>query len=131
MKNASRNIDQLNFHTILLIKKIMTACQLIAENEEIKRQLTEDDEPPAVDDDTQMSELKKILPEVALIDYVLETEQLLTFDECIKIFEYIPEYVYYHDLVWPIPYDFTPDNVYDNGKYDINLIFGNKAPSNG
>lgn len=66
----------------------------------------------------------KVLPEVALIEYVLNIEQLLTINEFGELFDFIPQFQYYDELVWPVPFDFTPDNVYDWGRYDINLIFG-------
>lgn len=76
------------------------------------------------------AQYSKLLPEAALIDYVLKTEQNFHIQDFANRFELVPEFEHYDEQVWPIPYDFTPNNVYDWGRYDINLVFGKQKQQN-
>lgn len=116
IKDPKRDVESLLFHNHLLVKRVIDLCTKIWHNLgefEAAAQLSGD--------------IVKLLPEAALIDYVLKTEQLLTLGEFAAIFNSIPPFDYYDERVWPIPADYTPDNVYDWGKYDINLIFGRQT----
>lgn len=66
----------------------------------------------------------KILPEVLLLDYILDVNALPSIDEYSRIYCHIPDVNDYDSRTWPIAFDFTPDNVFDWNKYDINLTFG-------
>lgn len=112
IKNPGRTFESLQYYNQMLIKRVMSVCEKISAAEMPF-------EPKNLLDD-----VVKVLPEVALIEYVLNIEQLLTVSEFGELFDFIPQFQYYDELVWPIPFDYTPDNVYDWGRYDINLIFG-------
>lgn len=124
MKNVSRDIDQVYYYTKVLIYRLMTACRAICEDERRTIEHQQNDE----DEELPREDINKLLPELALIEYVFQIDLLMTFAFFAELFESIPTPSHYDNAVWPIPYDFTPDNVYDNGKYDINLTFGKQAP---
>lgn len=112
IKNPERNFDSLQYYNQMIIKRVMSVCEMIFTAEH------------PFDPNNLGDDIVKLLPEVALIEYVLNIEQLLTITEFGELFDFIPQFEYYDELVWPIPFDYTPDNVYDWGRYDINLIFG-------
>lgn len=112
IKNPERNFESLQYYNQMLIKRVMYVCEKISTAEQ------------PVDPSNLGDDMVKLLPEVALIEYVLNIEQLLTIIEFGELFDFIPQFQYYEELVWPIPFDYTPNNVYDWGRYDINLIFG-------
>lgn len=112
IKNPARDFDSLQYHNQMVIKKVMSVCEKISKEEQ------------PLDPNNLTDEVVKLLPEAALIEYVLNIEQLLTINEFGALFDFIPQFQYYNEMVWPIPFDYTPDNVYDWGRYDINLIFG-------
>lgn len=112
IKSAQRDFESLQFNNNLLIKRVHDACTFIAEY------------PDDCEGIHLTGEINKLLPEVSLIEYVLQTEQLMAFHEFESLYGLIPTYEYYDEGVWPVPSDFTPENVYDWGLYDINLIFG-------
>lgn len=72
----------------------------------------------------------KILPDTDLIDFILTIPTIQSIVDYGKIFGRIPDDIEYDGQVWPVPYDFLPNNVFDWGKYDINLTFGGPANSN-
>lgn len=78
--------------------------------------------PSTIDD---MSQIKtndmEILPQIELIDKILKISSLQTMSEFADIYCYVPEFFDYETNVWPHPYDFLPDNVFDWGKFDVNL----------
>lgn len=122
LKNSGRDYDQLQSYNRLLIKKVTTICHQLAQN-------SHDDTIGSNQKKLLLAlEYSKLLPESALIDYVLKTEQNITVQDFARLFENIPAFVHYDEQVWPIPYDFTPNNVYDWGRYDINLVFGKPKP---
>lgn len=114
-----------------LLKKVMSVSVAIVDEDSDRAETNAYDEAAADaydDNDNTMHEAApsygELLPEAALIEYALAAEHLLTLDEFVALFERRPEFQYYSERVWPIPYDFTPKDVYVWGKYDINLIFG-------
>lgn len=127
MKSVGRDFDQQLYYVQLMVKRITTVCKVISQNERgIAAQKDEED------DDAfpfEPVDVQKLLPEVSLLDYVLQIDHLMTIDKFFSLFESVPAFEHYDEKVWPIPYDFTPNNIYDNGKYDINLIFGKQAPN--
>lgn len=127
MKSVGRDFDQQLYHVQLLVKRMTTVCKVIAEND---RGMTQPEHEEEDDDYVPFEpiDVQKILPEVSLLDYVLQVDHLMTMDTFFSLFESVPSFEHYDEKVWPIPYDFTPNNIYDNGKYDINLIFGRQAP---
>lgn len=123
MKNVSRDIDQLHYYAQLMVKRIMTVCEAIIHDDEMSDQHNSEE-----DGAYEPVDFQKLLPEVSFIEYVLQIDQLMAMRLFLNLFEMVPPFEHYDEKVWPIPYDFTPNNVYDNGKYDINLIFGKQAP---
>lgn len=129
MKSAGRDFDQMQYHVQMMVKRITNLCQVVAQNDVGTTQHRQDSDEDADDElPFEPIDVQKLLPEVALIEYVLQVDLLMTLKQFLDIFEFIPPFEHYDEKVWPIPYDFTPDNIYDNGKYDINLIFGKQAP---
>lgn len=98
--------------TATIIKKVTNICVQL-KNDDVSTLTTS----------TLHNDYKKCLPEAALIDSVLKSNQLQSVTEFANQFGQIPEFFHYNEYVWPIPYDFVPDNVFDWGKYDINLTF--------
>lgn len=122
IKNVGRDFDQQLFQIQLLVKRITTVCKVIAQNDKnAKRESykNEDDEIPL-----KTIDIQKLLPEVSLMDYVLQLDQLMTVEHFCDLILYVPPFEHYDEKVWPIPFDFTPNNIYDNGKYDVNYMFG-------
>lgn len=80
-------------------------------------------EDPSTIDDTSHIKLDdmEMLPQTELIDKILKIPSLQTISEFADIYCYVPEFFDYETNVWPHPYDFLPDNVFDWGKFDVNL----------
>lgn len=66
----------------------------------------------------------EFIPQIGLIDCVLNIDLLQSLGEFSKMYGNIPDHYNYNDHVWPIPQDLTPNHVYDWNKYDVNLTFG-------
>ncbi|XP_058831145.1 uncharacterized protein LOC131689841 [Topomyia yanbarensis] len=64
-------------------------------------------------------------PDAALLEYLLSLKCLFTIQEYGQFYGVLPDVTTFRDKVWPIPQDFTPYDVFDSGKYQINLTFGN------
>lgn len=128
MKGVGRDFDHQLYYVQVMVKRITYVCKVMAQHDQVSLQLqhenTEDDDEMPV----ETIDVQQLLPEVAILDYVLQIDHLMTLDTFLALFESIPAFDHYDEKVWPIPYDFTPNNIYDNGKYDINLIFGKPAP---
>lgn len=79
--------------------------------------------PTTVIDDKSHLKLpdKKILPSTEMIDQILQISSLQTIEEFADIYGCVPEFFDYETHVWPHPYDLLPDNVFDWGKFDVNL----------
>lgn len=60
------------------------------------------------------------------MDFILDSSGLQSIPEYSQMICEIPENSNYGESVWPVPFDFTPNNIFDWGPYDINLTFGNK-----
>ncbi|XP_058466928.1 uncharacterized protein LOC131439656 [Malaya genurostris] len=63
-------------------------------------------------------------PDVVLLEYLLSLNCLFTIQEYGQFYGVLPDVTTFRDKVWPIPQDFTPYDVFDSGKYQINLTFG-------
>lgn len=107
-------------NTQQMVEILMFVCKIISQNEENLKHFKAEEEPV---------NFLRMLPTVSLIDNVLKIDQLMTLDYFFSIFELTLSYEHYDEIVWPIPNDFTPDHVYDNGKYDINLSLVDKNAS--
>lgn len=93
-----------------IINKLTNICLQVAEN-------------PSIIDDTSHLKLKdlEMLPQTEMIEKILKITSLQTIEKFAKIYGCIPEFFDYETNVWPHPYDFLPDNVFDWGKFDVNL----------
>lgn len=80
-------------------------------------------EDPSIIDDTLNIELNgmELLPPTEMIENILKITSLQTIEEFADIYGFVPEFFDYETAVWPHPYDFLPDNVFDWGKFDVNL----------
>lgn len=68
-----------------------------------------------------------LIPNEDSMNAILAIDFLPTVSEYgSEIFGVIPQHYHHSELVWPVPYDFTPHNIFDVGKYDVNLTFGNE-----
>lgn len=72
------------------------------------------------------SEHNKLLPDKAHLEFVLNITKLMTLVDYSNLYGKLPHIDKYKEVVWPLPFDFVPNNVFDWEKYDINLTFGNK-----
>ncbi|XP_061505167.1 uncharacterized protein LOC5666878 [Anopheles gambiae] len=65
-------------------------------------------------------------PDIAVLEYLLGLKCLFTVPEYASFYGRLPDVSSFRDLVWPIPKDLTPYDVFETGKYDVNLTFGGK-----
>lgn len=126
MKQVSRDPATLQQQTRRFLKKWLRACTLMAQDIEAEKMHRRTNAGESFE---ASLDYLKALPETSLVDYVLRNEMLLALGEFVANFERIPHFDYYNELVWPIPYDFTPKNVYDWDIYDVNMIFGKQKVS--
>jgi hypothetical protein len=49
----------------------------------------------------------------------------MSLENFAEIYGKIPSHVCYAENVWPVIFDFIPNNVFNWQRYDINLNFGN------
>lgn len=64
-------------------------------------------------------------PDAVVLEYLLNLKCLFTIQEYGQFYGVVPDVTTFKDKVWPIPQDLTPYDVFDTGKYQINLTFGN------
>uniref|UniRef100_A0A182Q4H6 BLUF domain-containing protein n=1 Tax=Anopheles farauti TaxID=69004 RepID=A0A182Q4H6_9DIPT len=65
-------------------------------------------------------------PDIAVLEYLLGLTCLFTVPEYASFYGRLPDGSSFRDRVWPIPQDLTPYDVFETGKYDVNLTFGGK-----
>lgn len=59
-----------------------------------------------------ISELcRSYLPEVNLLDFLLDCPFLMELREYIDIYGSVPEFILHHEVIWPLPSDFVPRNI--------------------
>lgn len=114
-KNVNRTYDQLLYHNKLFINKMRNICRYM---------MREVDDSDAESDIKQSDHFTKLLPELGLIEYILHIEQLLSIEEFANMCNHVPAYQYYNEQVFPIPYDYVPLNLFDSGRYDVNIVLG-------
>lgn len=98
------------------IKNMYYLCKMVGEEEA--------DEGTAFKSIYLASELEEFTPDAKLLDYILDIDYLQSIDEFASIYGDVASMIKCKDERWPIPHDNTPNNVFDWGKYDINLTFG-------
>lgn len=54
------------------------------------------------------------LPEVNLLEFLLESPALSDLRDYIQTYGKVPEYSFYHELVWPLPSSFVPRNIIED-----------------
>lgn len=69
-------------------------------------------------------DFQQLLPKPSSIENVLHSKSLMTLNTFFHMFNLTSLFDHYDEKVWPIPNDLTPDFVYTNEKYDVNMIFG-------
>lgn len=69
-------------------------------------------------------EMSKWMPETALLDYFSQLTCIMNLSELYDTINLNAEFYHYDENIWPLPFDYLPEDVFDNGKYDINLTFG-------
>lgn len=84
---------------------------------------TEDGDDEEVEEEMSVHSFGHALPDLALMERLLLAKETLGAREFVGMFKRIASEGNYGEQVWPMPFDFTPDNLYDWGRYDINLIF--------
>ncbi|CAO1322045.1 unnamed protein product [Diamesa hyperborea] len=70
------------------------------------------------------TEFEEYTPDEKLLDYVLEVEDLQTIQQFASMYGDCSSMIQFIDDKWPIAHDNMPSNVFDWGKYDVNLTFG-------
>lgn len=108
-KFSSENLED---HEIvgMLIEKVTNICLQIVSNSAMIDVMSN-----MKTDDVEM------LPQIELIEKILKMPSLQSITEFAEVFCCVPEFFDYEMNVWPHPYDFLPDNVFDWGKFDVNL----------
>ena len=79
------------------------------------------------------SDLEEWTPEQQLMDSVLDVDELQTIQEFASIYGDSSSMLTFEEALWPVAHDHIPSsNVFNFGKYDVNLTFGKDAkPSSG
>ena len=70
------------------------------------------------------TEFEEYTPDEKLLDYVLGVDDLQTIQEFASMYGDCSSMLTFVDEKWPIAHDNMPSNVFDWGKYDVNLTFG-------
>lgn len=70
------------------------------------------------------TEFEEFTPDEKLLDYVLGVEDLQTIQQFARVYGDCSSMIEFVDEKWPISHDNMPSNVFDWGKYDVNLTFG-------
>lgn len=68
-------------------------------------------------------DIKSLLPKCHHIESVLKLDLLMTLETFFQIFNLNLSFEHYDEKVWPIPNDLSPEFVYTNERYDVNMIF--------
>ncbi|XP_058122955.1 uncharacterized protein LOC131293944 [Anopheles ziemanni] len=63
-------------------------------------------------------------PDITVLEYLLGLDCLFTVPEYAAFYGKLPDVTSFRDRIWPIPKDLTPYDVFEAGKYDVNLTFG-------
>lgn len=63
-------------------------------------------------------------PDAAVLNYLLSLNCLFTIQEYGQFYGVLPDVTSFRDRVWPMLQDYVPYDVFDSGKYQINLTFG-------
>ncbi|XP_072947240.1 testis-expressed protein 47-like [Epargyreus clarus] len=54
----------------------------------------------------------EVLPEVALLDFLLQSQHILDLRHVVHLHRRVDDYVFYFEQVWPLPTQFTPRLLY-------------------
>ncbi|CAG9793787.1 unnamed protein product [Diatraea saccharalis] len=54
----------------------------------------------------------KALPEVALLDYLLQSPHVLDLRQVVHLHRRVDDYIFYFECVWPLPTHYTPRLLY-------------------
>ena len=109
--NAEENIS-------IFLDKVYLISQKIREEEA--------DEGQAFKSIYLPSEVEEQTPDVELMDFILNMDQFQTIQEFADVFGNSESMLTFVDDCWPIQHDNLPNNVFQWGKYDVNLTFGDQ-----
>lgn len=73
------------------------------------------------------SDLEEWTPDEQLMEAVLDVEGLQTIQEFASIYGDCASMLTFEETLWPVSHDHVPTNVFNHGKYDVNLTFGRDA----
>lgn len=76
------------------------------------------------------SDLEEWTPDDRLMDAVLDVEQLQTIQQFAKIYGDCASMLTFEEVLWPVSHDHVPSNIFNFGKYDVNLTFGKDLKAN-
>ena len=106
----------------IFLSKVYLICQKIREEEA--------DEGQAFKSIYLPTEVEHETPDIELMDYILKMDHFETIQEFASVFGNCESMLTFVDDCWPIQNDNMPNNMFDWGKYDVNLTFGDQKSNN-
>lgn len=97
------------------LKKVLSSIQ---KNEVTSNRPQNEQTHPAPKD------IESLLPKSAAIEVILRNDLLMTLEDFVRTFNLTSSFEPYDERVWPMPNNVSPDFVFTNEKYDVNMIFG-------
>lgn len=73
------------------------------------------------------SDLEEWTPDERLMDAVLDVDDLQTIQQFASIYGDCASILTFEETLWPVSHDQIPSNVFNFGKYDVNLTFGKNS----
>lgn len=73
------------------------------------------------------SDLEQWIPDDNLMDAVLDVDDLQTIQHFASIYGDCASMLTFEETIWPVAHDHVPANVFNFGKYDVNLTLGKNA----
>lgn len=73
------------------------------------------------------SDLEEWTPDESLMDAVLDVVDLQTIQDFANIYGDCSSMLTFEEVLWPVTHDHVPSNIFNFGKYDVNLTFGKDA----
>ncbi|XP_059054094.1 uncharacterized protein LOC131848302 [Achroia grisella] len=75
-------------------------------------ELAKSDEPLSFEGLTAVDAKMDALPEVGLLDYLLQSQHILDLHQVAHLHRRVDDYCFYFENVWPLPTHFTPRHLY-------------------
>lgn len=114
--SVTPNKDE-NISTFL--RKVYLICHKIREEEA--------DEGQAFKSIYLPTEVEHETPDIQLMDFILKMEHFQTIQEFASVFGNCESMLTYVDDCWPIQNESLPIDMFEWGKYDVNLTFGDQT----